>query len=248
MKMQSFKTGVAAVVISAAMTLPAMAQEAGDWMFRIGGGYIATDTSNDELVFEDITLNNFRADVGDGVSLIFNLTYFLSPNWGIELLASTPFKHDIDGAGALGPLGKLGRTYHLPPTLSLQYHFRPDQTVRPYVGVGLNYLLFFNDKVNQTTHNGIVATANGALGTDFSGGRSRLDIDDSFGPAFQVGMDVQITETWFTNLDVRYILNGADADIRTTTFAPDGSEQVFNSNFDLDIDPWVVSWAVGFKF
>lgn len=246
--MQSFKTGVAAVVISAAMTLPAMAQEAGDWLFRIGGGYIAPDTSNDELVFEGTTLENFRADVGDGVSLIFNLTYFLSPNWGIELLASTPFKHDIDGEGALGPLGKLGRLYHLPPTLSLQYHFRPNQTIRPYVGVGLNYLLFFNDKVNQTTHEGIIATAGDALGRTFGGGSSSLDIDDSFGPAFQLGMDMQITETWFTNLDVRYILNGADADIKTTTADVAGPGVEFRSNFDLDIDPWVVSWAVGFRF
>ncbi|MGB0515110.1 MAG: OmpW/AlkL family protein, partial [Wenzhouxiangellaceae bacterium] len=219
-----------------------------DWLFRIGGGYLAPDTSDDELVFEGTTLENFRADVGDGVSLIFNFTYFLSPNWGIELLASAPFKHDIDGKGALGPLDKLGRLYHLPPTLTLQYHFRPNQTVRPYAGVGLNYLLFFNDKVNSGTHDGIVATANSALGANFSGGRSSLDIDDSFGVAFQLGMDVQISEQWFTNLDLRYILNGADADIRTRTFAPDGSEQIFNSNFDLDIDPWLLNWAVGFRF
>lgn len=114
--------------------------------------------------------------------------------------------------------------------------------------MGLNYTLFFDDKVNQGTHNGIVSTANGALGTNFSGGKSSLDIDDSFGPAFQVGLDFDVTENWFLNLDVRYIFIDVDADIRTRTFDPAGTEQIFRSNFDLEIDPFVVSSAVGFRF
>jgi len=117
-----------ATAMTAALSAPAMAQEAGDWLFRIGGGFIATDTSNDNLVFEGIELDNFRADVDDAAGLIFNFTCFLTPHWGVELLAAAPFKHDVDGDGALGPLGKLGRTYHLPPTLGLQYHFLPNQT------------------------------------------------------------------------------------------------------------------------
>ncbi|MDT8438052.1 MAG: OmpW family outer membrane protein [Wenzhouxiangellaceae bacterium] len=248
MKTISVRNTLLATALAATFTLPAMAQDQGDFLFRIGGGYIATDTSNDDLVFEGINLDNFRADVDDGIGLIFNFSYFVTSNVAVELLAAAPFKHDIDGEGALGPLGKLGRTYHLPPTLSLQYHFRPNQTFRPYAGVGLNWTLFFEDKVNQGTHEGIVATANGALGTDFSGGRSSLDIDDSFGVAFQLGADFAISETWFTNLDVRYIFIDADADIKTRTFDPTGAEQIFRSNLDLSIDPWVVSAAVGFRF
>lgn len=239
---------LAAAMLSAAMVVPAMAQEAGDWLFRIGAGYVAPNTSNDDLVFEGINLDNFRADVDDGASLVFNLSYFLSPNWAVEVLAAAPFKHDINGEGELAGLGKLGRTYHLPPTISVQYHFAPGAKFRPYLGAGLNYTLFFNDKLEQSTHDGIVATANGALGTNFAGGTSSLDIDDSFGAAFQAGMDMQITEKWFTNLDLRYIFIDADADIKTTTFDSQGAPTVFNSNFDLSIDPWVFSWTVGFKF
>ncbi|PKL94730.1 MAG: hypothetical protein CVV18_08020 [Gammaproteobacteria bacterium HGW-Gammaproteobacteria-8] len=180
--------------------------------------------------------------------MVFNFSYFLSPHWAVELLAAAPFKHDIDGQGALAGLGKLGDTYHLPPTLSLQYHFAPGAKFRPYVGAGLNYTLFFNDDLRQSTHEGIVATANAALGTNFAGGSSSLDIDDSLGAAFQVGIDMAITDKWFTNLDLRYIFIDADADIQTTTFDPDGAPTVFNSNFDLSIDPWVLSWTVGFKF
>lgn len=239
---------LAAALLSTAVTTPALAQEAGDWLFRVGVGYIATDTSNDELSFEGTTLQNFRAEVDDGVSAVFNLSYFLNPNWALELLASAPVKHDINGKGALASLDTLGRTYHLPPTLSLQYHFAPGAKFRPYVGAGINYTLFFNDKLKPSTHDALVATANDALGTSFAGGRSSLDIDDSFGAAFQVGVDMQVSEKWFTNLDLRYILIDADADIQTTTFDAAGTPTVFNSNFDLSIDPWVLSWTVGFKF
>jgi len=58
-----------ATAMTAALSAPAMAQEAGDWLFRIGGGFIATDTSNDNLVFEGIELDNFRADVDDAAGL-----------------------------------------------------------------------------------------------------------------------------------------------------------------------------------
>jgi len=248
MKPVSVRKLALAAALSAAFTVPAMAQEAGDWLFRIGGGYIATDTSKDDLIFEGSRLNDFEADVDDGASLIFNLTYFVSPNWGVELLAAAPFKHDIDGEGALAGLGKIGKAYHLPPTLSLQYHFMPNQTFRPYVGVGLNWTLFFDDTTTDSLHEGVVGTVNSLTGSNFSGGATRLDIDDSFGPAFQVGMDFDVTESWFMNLDLRYILIEADADLRTRTFDPSGVESVFRSNIDLDIDPLVVSWAVGFRF
>ncbi|MDT8409613.1 MAG: OmpW family outer membrane protein [Wenzhouxiangellaceae bacterium] len=239
---------LAATALAAAMAAPAMAQEQGDWLFRVGAGYIATDTSNDDLVFEGNRLDNFRIDVDDQIGLVFDVTYFLSPHWGIELLASAPFEHDIDGEGALAGLNRIGETKHLPPTLSLQYHFLPNQTIRPYVGAGLNYTLFFDDSLNQRLHEGVVATANGALGTNFSGGKTSLDIDDSFGLGLQAGFDFDVTEKWFLNFNVRYIQIEVDADIRTRTFDPNGEAVRLDSNIDVDIDPWIFSSQVGFRF
>mgnify|MGYP005845681057 CR=1 FL=1 len=248
MKTITTRNLLAAAVVSAIATMPAIAQEAGDFQFRIGGGYIATDTGNDDLVFEGTRLDNFRIDVEDQPGLVFDLTYFLSPNWAVELLASAPFEHDIDGAGALDALGEIGDTKHLPPTLSLQYHFLPDQTIRPYVGAGLNYTLFFDDSTNAGLHDGVVATANGALGANFSGGNTNLSIDDSFGPALQAGIDFDITDNLFWNVNVRYIMIDVDADLKTTTFSPEGTETVFRSNLDTEIDPFVFSAQIGFRF
>ena len=48
---------LAAAVVSVAAAMPAVAQEAGDWQFRVGLGYIAPDTSNDDLVFSGMPLD-----------------------------------------------------------------------------------------------------------------------------------------------------------------------------------------------
>ena len=248
MKTITTRNLLATAVFFTIAAAPAIAQEQGDWQFRIGAGYIATDTGNDDLVFEGTTLDNFRIDVEDQAGLVFDLTYFLSPNWAVELLASAPFEHEIDGAGELAALGEIGDTKHLPPTLSLQYHFLPNQTFRPYVGAGLNYTLFVDDSTNAGLHEGVVATANGALGTNFSGGNTNLSIDDSFGLGLQAGVDVDVADNWFWNFNVRWIQIDVDADLKTTTFDPDGIETVFRSNIDTDIDPFVFSTQIGFRF
>jgi len=248
MKTFSVRNLLAAAMAASMFTLSALAQQAGDWQFRIGAGVIAPDTGNDDLVFEGTRLDTFNIDVDDQFGLVFDLTYFLSPNWGVELLASTPYKHDIDGAGALSALGEIGDTRHLPPTLSLQYHFAPGRSFRPYVGAGLNWTLFFDDWSNAGLHEGVVATANGALGTDFSGGDTNLSIDDSFGAAFQAGFDVDFADNWFWNFNVRYIMIDADATLRTRTFDPGGAETIFTSTLDTEIDPLVYSAQIGFRF
>ena len=39
-----------------------------------------------------------------------------------------------------------GSTKHLPPTVSLQYHFRGNERVKPFIGAGLNYTIFFEEE------------------------------------------------------------------------------------------------------
>jgi outer membrane protein len=239
---------LAAAVLGALVSVPAIAQEAGDWQVRVGVGLVAPDTGKEDLVFEGTALDTFNIEVDDGVSAVFDVTYFLSPNWGVELLASTPFTHEINGKGALAGLGEIGETKHLPPTLSLQYHFAPGADFRPYLGAGVNYTLFFDDQTNAGLHQGVVDTANGALGTDFSGGDTNLSIDESFGAALQAGIDIDFGQNWFWNLNVRYIMIDADATLRTRTFDATGAETTFTSSLDTEIDPFVYSAQIGFRF
>lgn len=239
-----------AVLLGAGILLAgnAMAQSQGDWLIRAGVGFINTDVSSGDLVFEGIGLDDFRVDVDNNTRPIFNLTWMASDHVGLELLAAVPFRHNIDGAGALEPLGRLGRTKHLPPTFSVQYHFMPDHTFRPYAGIGLNYTYFFSERTTDSLHEGIIGTANAATGSNYSGGSTDLNIKNSTGLALQLGVDFALEGDWFVNLDLRWIDIEADARLTTNTFDGAGQDVSLNSRIKADIDPWVISTAVGFKF
>ena len=197
-------------LLAASLLAPAaMAHEAGDWLLKVGATQVRPKSDNGSVLGGTVDL-----DVDNDVKPSFTVTYMATRNIGIELLAAWPFEHDVDGSG----LGTIGRTKHLPPTLSVQWHFLPDSRVQPYVGVGLNYTTFFDTK------------GRGALaGAD-------LDLGDSWGIAGQVGLDVKLNERWFLNADLRYI------DI-SSKVKVDG-QRVGTAR----IDPWVATVAVGYRF
>ncbi len=221
---------LATVAVAGLFSANVMAQSAGDWLVRVGLGHVNPDTSSGNLFVGGAEQDGLQIDVGSNTRPIVNLTYMATDHIGFEVLAAWPFDHDIDGAGALDGVGKLGDTNHLPPTFSLQYHFMPGAPFRPYAGIGLNYTNFFSTSTTDTLE--------GALG-----GPSSMSIKDSFGLALQLGADFDMTDTLFFNIDLRYIQIEADARIRTQT--ADGEVQ---SRIKADIDPLVFSAAVGFRF
>ncbi len=236
------------LVAAAMMSTSAIAQSQGDWIVRAGIGFINTDTDSGDLVFEGTRLENFQVNVDNNARPVVNLTWMATDNVGLEVLAAWPFRHNIDGRGALEPIGRLGSTKHLPPTVSLQYHFRPNQTVRPYAGIGLNYTWFFDQSTTDGLHDGIIATANAATGSDFTGGQTSLNIKDSFGIALQFGLDIDLTRNTFLNFDLRWIDIEADARLRTRTEDGQGNPVELRSRIKADIDPWVFTTAIGFRF
>jgi outer membrane protein len=62
-----------------------------------------------------------------------------------------PPRRETSGAGALLTTTKLGSVDLLPPTLTLQWHFMPDQSFDPYVGAGVNYT-YFGTKFRLYSH------------------------------------------------------------------------------------------------
>lgn len=180
------KIRLATATILAAMGLaqPAAAQDAGEWIVRSGFHSIEPKSHNHALV-----------EVANQIGLTFSTTYMFAPSWGVELLAALPFTHGITFGGA----GEIGEIDLLPPTLSAQYHFNPNGRVRPYIGAGLSYTIF-SDERTWGVLQGV-----------------KLELDPSFGPAAQVGLDVDVIPGWFINIDARWFdidtdakLNGAD--------------------------------------
>tara|TARA_R110002020_G_scaffold13380_22_gene48415 strand:- start:5454 stop:6074 length:621 start_codon:yes stop_codon:yes gene_type:complete len=166
-----------ALALALAFSAPALAQQAGDWTVSVGAHVVAPKSDNGTLAGGALA-----ADVGDDWRPTITAEYFFSPNLGLEVLASLPFEHDIELNGV-----KAGSTKHLPPTFTLQYHFRNDSIVTPFVGAGLNYTRFFDEK-----------TTGPIAGTD-------LSLKPSWGLAAHAGVDFAIGEGKWLRVDARYM-------------------------------------------
>ena len=224
-----------AAVLSIALAGPALSHEAGQWIFRAGVGQVAPKSNNlSETVQDAGTTIGVALDVDAGTSLTLMGTYMFTPNWAFDVLASWPFKHDIDGSisiddGVDPPLSfstKIAEVEHLPPTFSVQYHFLPEAQFQPYVGLGVNFTTFTSEKFTDIVIDG---ENMGPLGDD-------LSLDDSFGPAAQLGADWMFNEKWGVNFDVRWIKIESDLTV-------DGLEVG-----KVKIDPWVYSLNIGYRF
>lgn len=229
--MSRFATRIAASLFIAPALLAAsvaQAHQAGDIIVRAGAVTVdpREDSSGIKLAGGDV---GGKATLDSNTQLGLNFAYMLTDNFAVELLAATPFSHDVGVAGS--PAGiddlnmKLGSIKHLPPTLSaIWYPMQSNSAFQPYVGAGVNFTWFFDEELSST-----------AKSAEFDG----LRLDNSWGLAGQVGADFMLTENVMLNAQVRYI------DISTTGKTSLGGDPV---EVDVDVDPWVYMVGLGYKF
>jgi outer membrane protein len=214
------------------------AHNAGDILLRVGAVTVAPDTESETVSGLPDGVNNARVDVENNSQLSLTATYMLTDNLGLELLAATPFSHDIVGKGNLQGVA-VGETRHLPPTLSLQYHFGGKEGIfNPYVGIGINYTMFFSEEVDGQLLNTLntlptIAGLGGIRAVD-------MELDGSLGLAGQAGVDIKVADNWYVNAAVWYIDIGTTAELKTDLGT--------THEVDVDIDPWVFNLAVAYKF
>ncbi|WP_452232680.1 OmpW/AlkL family protein [Lacinutrix sp. MEBiC02595] len=173
---------------------------------------VPNESANIEAIGGDVTITNDYVPELD-------LTYFFTKNIAAELILATT-KHDVKAISTAAGDIPLGDVRLLPPTLTLQYHFNGDM-VHPYVGAGVNYTLFYDE------NSGPVA--------------DKVEYDNAFGFAFQLGFDFDITDKWFINLDAKYLLLNTDVTVNATTAlgATVGA--------DVDINPFIAGVGIGYR-
>ncbi|MEZ9652810.1 outer membrane protein OmpW [Vibrio lentus] len=210
--------GIAVIAAIAALTSTnVLAHKEGDFIIRAGAATVSPNDSSGDVL--DTAGVKFGVDSNTQLGLTFG--YMFTDNISLEVLAASPFSHNISATG----LGDIAETKHLPPTLMVQYYFgQANSEFRPYVGAGINYTVFFDESLNQ-----------GAKDL----GLSDLSLDDSWGLAANIGMDYMINEDWFLNASVWY------ADIGTTAKYKFNGQQF---STDVDIDPWVFMIGGGYNF
>lgn len=232
--MNKVKTCVPAVFAGLLLPVAANSLEAGAWLLRAGLSHVDPRENSGpvELNGSALSLAGGRSSVGlDGdTQLGFTVAYMLDARWGIELLAATPFRHRVSGGGELEGLD-IADFRQLPPTLSAVYHLAPRGAVQPYVGIGLNYTAMFDEEL---TSEGDAALSDLGL----TGGEIKLN--NAFGLSAQLGADYQLTGRWAANASLRWIYLRSEAEIRF-----DGGERM---TVDVDVDPWVYSIGLAYRF
>ncbi|AQM69684.1 outer membrane protein OmpW [Vibrio campbellii] len=212
------KKTISSLAVVAALVSPSVfAHSEGDFILRVGAASVVPNDSSDKILD-----SQYELEVNSDTQLGLTFGYMFTDNISLEVLAATPFSHDI----STDLVGKdIGSTKHLPPTVMVQYYFGDSQSkFRPYVGAGLNYTIFFDEGFNST--------GKGA-------GLSDLKLDDSFGLAANVGVDYMINDKWFLNASAWY------ANIETeATYKAAGAKQ----KTDVEINPWVFMISGGYKF
>ena len=154
-----------------------------------------------------------------------DISYYVTKNIALELILALGSKHDVNihkngavGQAVSGKIG-LGEVNVLPPTLTAQWHFMPDQTFDPYVGAGVNYTRFMDNGLKL-------------------GAALPIRVErHSFGPALQAGFDINLKDGWLINADVKKLWIDTDVKFK-------GIGKIDK----LDIDPIVIGLGVGKKF
>jgi len=179
-----------AIALSAAALLAyspaASAYQTGDWVARIGVGSVNPKSDNGTLA------GTLDLEVDSDVKPALALSYFFTDHVAAQVLVVWPFEHDYDLNGA-----KSGSFKHLPPTVTVQYHFNPTGPMNFYLGAGFNYTYVYDENI----------AIPGA----------KLRLDNSFGLAAELGVEYFLTDNWSLGAQVWWVdidsdarLNGAD--------------------------------------
>ena len=195
-----------------------------NWQVRLRGVAVQPN--------EKAEVSTIGGDVNISNSFIpeLDFTYFFNKNVAAELILGTT-KHDVKTTGSNltaigGPASAevdLGSVWLLPPTLTLQYHFYPTKTLKPYVGAGLNYTIFYGVK---------------------SGAVKDVKYDNAFGFALQGGVDYMLTDKYFLNFDIKKLFLKTDVDVDASNAVPGATSVPAKVN----IDPLLIGFGVGMKF
>lgn len=177
--------GGLALALAAALPFAASAQES-PWLIR--ARVVRLDPADKSDAIPALGVPGDAIHVSAKTIPDFDISYFFTPNFAVELLLTVPQKHDVTVDG----VGKIGTFKHLPPTLLAQYHFQATPQFDPYVGLGINYTNISSVELSVP-------------------GVGALDLENySFGPAIQAGFDFKIDKHWLVNFDVKYIKIASD--------------------------------------
>jgi outer membrane protein len=231
------KTLVSMLIASAFSPMVAFA-EAGDWVVRARAVNVSPNEDSklgktvNNLLGAPVMSSGAELAVSDKVIPELDISYYFTKNIAAELILAVGTRHNVsvqkDAAGVVGNQA-LGSVNLLPPTLTVQWHFNPDQTFDPYVGAGINYTFMLDRNLKGSA---------GAI----AGNKIKIE-SDSWGPALQAGFDINLKDGWLINADVKYVWLDTDVKLRGAV-----TGNAWRKIDSLDINPWVIGVGIGKRF
>jgi outer membrane protein len=228
MKLHIFSTSAAIVAgaLIASIAVPAEAQSAGNWMVRAGATRIKPNVDSGDLTAPSFP--GTKADIRADTQFSGGITYMWTDNVSIDVPLALPYKHEIDGAGAIQGVGKIGEVKSLPMTILAQYRFLDvGSPIRPYLGAGPTYAKFYKAKSTA---------ALSALTGGTTANPTTLEIDSKLAATVQAGASFAFAPRWFLDAAVLRTF------LRTTSHLSTGQ------TLDTKLNPTTFTVGVGYTF
>ncbi|QLC25458.1 OmpW family protein [Parasphingopyxis algicola] len=223
MKLRHISAWVAAALM---VSTPAVAQQAGDVQLKLFATGVLPDGEIDTVERDDFGLPaGSQTRVTDSFVPTIAAEYFISDTFSIETICCvTP--HDVEGTGALAGVELIDDAIVLPATVTAKLHLPIGEVFKPYIGAGPAYFFIFSENVGAGA---------AALGID------DVSLSSEFGVALQAGADFRLNDRGLgLSIDAKRYFVGT-----TATFSAGGTELI---RTDHDLDPWVVSAGLTYRF
>jgi len=175
----------AAAVFAAPVSPPAS-----PWYWRVGAVGVFYDSSA-SIETNDQPLPGASVTVSNNETVTIDVGYEITRHVAVSLLVGAPPKPTISGDGTIASLGELGQVRFGPVMLTGFYRFRPAAAFRPYAGLGMAYVIVFNE---------------------YDGAVEELDVHDNWGYAAQAGAEYRLSPKCDFFVDLKHLWLDLDAD------------------------------------
>jgi outer membrane protein len=245
------KSTIAAIAVTAVgISSQAFAQKAGDIVGYVGGALIMPNASLSPLTTTSPTpgvgpgvttsLIGATASIDSSTTVTLGALYMWTDNIATELTIGIPPKMTVDvvtpsASPASHPAA--ATTKVLNPSLVAKYLFNaPNDTIRPYVGLGLTYTSF-----SDVTANVSDPTVKVLAGTSAS-------LSSVWAPILNVGAIYNINDKWSINASVSYVPLKTDVTFVGAYPVAPGVAVPITTTGTLTLNPWDFVVRVGYKF
>jgi outer membrane protein len=164
-----------------------------------------------------VTVIGGHINVSNSVTPEIDLSYFLTDHIALEGEAGITRNSLTAEDTAIGTVS-VGKVWGAPIVAVVQYHLLPHARWNPYAGVGVSFLPYFDAQP--------------------AGGLSQqLSVRSEVGAVFQGGIDLQISDRWYGNLDIKKLIVSSYASVNDGEITATGQ-----------ISPLIVGLGIGYRF